>query len=84
MLKNILKIEGAQQLSKTDLKSINGGTSVGCGTASTCELGPAGDLFCQSLNDCVRWECVEYEPGINACFLPKVHFQECGCICPDC
>ncbi len=33
MLKNILKLDGAQQLSKNEQKSINGGLTVACANA---------------------------------------------------
>lgn len=52
MLKNILKLDGAQSLSKTEQKTINGGFtgSNGCTTDADCEL--TGD-FCPGLVRCL-------------------------------
>lgn len=47
MLKNILKLSGAQELSKNQQKSINGGRPPGCqGTDVTnCGTPPAGTIY---------------------------------------
>ncbi|WP_310555798.1 hypothetical protein [Flavobacterium sp.] len=49
MLKNILKLNGAQQLSKNEQKSINGGLRA-CGPGGTCGAG-----FCCSGSVCYRY-----------------------------
>ena len=48
MLKNILKLDGAQKLSKNEQKTINGGIPVGC----AYQTWPGTSLtFCKSSND---------------------------------
>jgi hypothetical protein len=59
MLKQILNLEGAQQLSKKEQNAINGGGSGSCGyeTESLC------DMHCPSYPwDCVSIACGPYGP----------------------
>jgi hypothetical protein len=51
MLKNILKLDGAQQLSKNEQKTINGGLKIYRGT---CELPEGGSsIVCPVGTSCV-------------------------------
>ncbi len=53
MLKNILKLDGAQQLSKNEQKEINGGRPFPCRYDSDCTATPpAGTIY-----RCVRGTC---------------------------
>ena len=51
MLKNILNLEGAQQLSKKDQKEINGGLKIYRGSCETPEGG--GAIVCPTGTSCV-------------------------------
>lgn len=50
MLKNILNLDGAQQLSKNEQKEINGGVPEGCAYQTWGLGGPATIPLCQSSN----------------------------------
>jgi hypothetical protein len=55
MLKNILKLNGAQKLSKTEQKSINGGIPY---CAIGCSKNYGGSCFSQNLlNCCIKGWC---------------------------
>ena len=64
MLNNILKMDGAQKLSKADQKSINGGRdSVGCWAG--CNNKPNGtfcyyDYHCLCPGECISQSCFPY------------------------
>jgi len=50
MLKNILKLDGAQELSKNEQKAINGGLACGsydghCPSGSHCSVGPQNGVW---------------------------------------
>ena len=70
MLKNILKLDGAQKLSKREQNSINGGGFNGCGwdTMSECQLSCNEPDQCAYVNcayDWVGWKCLPSGPGNN-------------------
>ena len=57
MLKNILKLDGAQQLSKKDQKSINGGLVHNCSRGTTW-CGVTGGALCAANSPCVNGCCI--------------------------
>ena len=72
MLKNILKLNGAQQLSKNEQKEINGGIPVGCayktwsGTSLTnCKsTRPGGFNYSYTSGTCRAYFCNTPELGL--------------------
>jgi hypothetical protein len=56
MLKNILKLDGAQKLSKNEQKNINGGIKICHGRKPCCGPFPEGTLM-PSQNGCPLVEC---------------------------
>ncbi len=61
MLKNILKIDGVQQLKKTELDLLNGGNSFGrrCRQQGNlcCNISAPGKPECEP-GRCTRWGCL--------------------------
>jgi hypothetical protein len=71
MLKNILNLKGAQQLSKKEQNTINGGGHNGCGyeTESECINTGCGEPNACSYVHCAfnwyGWQCLPQGPGQN-------------------
>ncbi len=72
MLKNILKVNGAQKLNKSEQKTINGGGLTAFGCASSC---PPGCLNCMSSGSVscgagTNVQCNNGAPaGYNTCYV---------------
>ena len=75
MLKNILKLDGAQQLSKNEQKEINGGIPVGCAyqtwfipppsSATACKnSNPGGFNYSYTNGTCRAYFCETSEQGL--------------------
>ena len=64
MLKNILNLEGAQQLSKTEQNAINGGAGGSC--IDNCTI---GGIPCPSQMHCVAYWC---SPGFDP---PRIAYE---------
>lgn len=58
MLKNILKLDGTQQLSKTEQKNISGGIPVGTGTSAPP---PPGLICCEWITMCGSQICLRQD-----------------------
>jgi hypothetical protein len=56
MLKNILKLEGAQKLNKNEQKEINGGLRPGCRSDKECPIPPVGAIYLCVNGVCQLWQ----------------------------
>lgn len=72
MLKNILNLNGAQELSKSEQTSINGGGSSRCVYNATCAGQPGTDGFCCTDHLGQRRTCIN-----SCCYGPTVPPKSC-------